>query len=150
MAKILILDIENGGYQLYSDGRVWSNKRGKFLQPHINMFGYPTVKVNNKNRPLHRLLAENFIPNPLNLETVNHLDKDKENWSLDNLDWCSREDNVKHGLQRTYTLLSPDGLLVTFTGMADFCRDNGLTQANISKVIMGQRPHHKGWRLSIG
>ena len=147
MAKVLILDIENGKYRLYSDGRVYSYKRNKYLTPHRNMFGYPVVKVNGRNRPIHRLLAENFIPNPNNLETVNHIDKDKWNWSLDNLEWCSREDNVKHGLQREYTLVSPSGLEITFIGLTEFCRENGLTQANISKVVMGQRPHHKGWRL---
>jgi hypothetical protein len=45
---------------------------------------------------LHRLLAEAFIPNPDNLPCVNHKDGNKLNNSLDNLEWCSYSDNLKH------------------------------------------------------
>lgn len=144
------MSVDIGNYIIFDDGRVFSYKKERFLKPHRNMFGYPTVKIDGKNIPLHRLLAIHFIPNPDNLETVNHKDKDKWNWALNNLEWCSREDNVKHGLQREYTLISPEGEIVSFVGQAEFCRKMGLTQANISKVIMRQRKHHKGWELYLG
>jgi hypothetical protein len=132
---------------VYSNGKVFSKKRQKFLKPWPNMFGYLTIKIDNKATLLHRLLAQSFIPNPLNLETVDHIDNNKLNNDLSNLRWLSREDNAGRAGRGTYTLISPEGKIYTFTGLSEFCRLNSLTQANISKVILKQRPHHKGWRL---
>lgn len=146
-AKILVLDIgKDKSYTISSDGRVYSKKRGKYLEPWLNMFGYLVVKIDNQNQLLHRLLAQSFIPNPDNLATVNHIDKNKTNNDLSNLEWMSIEDNVKHGLRRTYKLLSPKGKVVEFHGMAKFCKENRLTQPLISKVLAGERNHHKNWR----
>lgn len=149
--KILVLDIEgyDGKYQIQSDGNIWSQRRNRYMRPHINMFGYPVVKLTkgkkSKNIPVHRLLASHFIPNPLLLETVNHKDKNKLNNSLENLEWCSREDNVKHGLQRIYKAVSPTGDVIEFLGQAQFCRENNLKQANFSKMLLGQRRICQGW-----
>lgn len=155
--RIATIDGYDGEYILYEDGSVYSHKRNRYLTIYPNEEGYLGVKLSNPSKggkprrgmkhSIHRLLARYFIPNPLNLETVNHIDKDKTNNSLDNLEWMSREDNVKHGLMKSYKLLSPEGDVVEVQGLAEFCRNNNLTQANMSKVIVGQRPHHKGWRL---
>ncbi len=53
---------------------------------------------------IHRIVAEHFIPNPLNLPEVNHIDYDRSNNRVDNLEWCTHESNVKHsaGRQRAY------------------------------------------------
>lgn len=140
-----VIDGYSGKYLIYSDGRVWSKKRNRFLTHFYSSGGYPQVKLDNKHRRIHRLLALAFIPNPDDLETVNHKDRNKSNYDLSNLEWMTRIDNVKDGLMKKYTFISPDGALVTFTGLAEFCRNNDLTQANMSKVLAGERPHHKGW-----
>jgi len=57
---------------------------------------YPRVKLNGKNFQVHRLLAESFIPNPNNLPVVNHKDGNKENKSLDNLEWVTYSENTQH------------------------------------------------------
>ena len=144
MPKILVFDIDDY-YQIYSDGRVFSKKRNKFQTPHVNMFGYLVVKVHNKNIPIHRLLATHFIDNPNNLETVNHKDKNKLNNNLENLEWCSRVDNVKHGLQKLYKAVSPEGVVVEFKGQAEFCKENGLIQPNFSRMLAGARRSCQGW-----
>lgn len=53
------------------------------------------------NRLVHRLVAEAFMPNPLGMPEVNHLDGDKFNNHLDNLEWADREGNAKHSCHKT-------------------------------------------------
>lgn len=58
----------------------------------------PESKVRKKylNRLVHRLVAYAFIPNPEGLLEINHKDGNKENNSVDNLEWCTRAHNVQH------------------------------------------------------
>lgn len=65
---------------------------------------YATVKLRDRHRTVHRLLAIAFIPNPNNYPMVNHIDGDKHNYSLDNLEWCTNDQNMKHA-QRTGLLV---------------------------------------------
>lgn len=88
-------------YQISSLGRVRSlkantrtangiltlKKRGRYLS--VNLYG--------KNYSIHRLVASAFIPNPNNLPVVNHIDEDRTNNSVENLEWCSQKDNCNHG-----------------------------------------------------
>lgn len=56
-----------------------------------------TGNGNKKEFRLHRLIAETFIPNPENLPQVNHIDEDKTNNTVDNLEWCTSSQNSNHG-----------------------------------------------------
>ena len=76
-------------------------KKQKLLKQFIDGRGYLHVKLYNgkgKARSLttHRIVALNFLENPLNLIEVNHIDHNKSNNNLNNLEWISRSDNVKH------------------------------------------------------
>lgn len=73
---------------------------GQKINPDIAQNGYyrVTLAKNGKKKQcyLHRLLAEHFIPNPLNLPQINHKDGIKTNCTLENLEWVTVQENVIH------------------------------------------------------
>lgn len=89
------------GYVINQQGVVIGPK-GTPLTHFLNVDGYPVVyvRLDGKNccKRVHRLLAEAFIPNPTNLPVVNHKDGNKENFSLDNLEWVTIKENCQHAV----------------------------------------------------
>ena len=90
--------LENG-----SVSKLLANGNKIFLKPDLSG-RYLRVKLykNNKGRKvlIHRLVAEHFIPNPLNLPEVNHKDFDRRNNNVENLEWSTRIDNMLHYRQK--------------------------------------------------
>lgn len=90
-------------YTIWSNGLVWSsgNKRHKprFLREYLNNAGYVCVWLSNdkgrKVHYIHRLVAEAFLPKS-SYKEVNHIDGNKQNNSVSNLEWKSRSKNVQH------------------------------------------------------
>lgn len=95
-----------GEYWVSSLGRVMSKKHGstRILKPVRVSNGYLAVDLSMCNIRtkglIHRLVAEAFIPNPDNLPEVNHIDEDKANNCVYNLEWCTREYNHAYGTAR--------------------------------------------------
>ena len=85
-------------YIIYSDGRIWSITRNKFLKPSIHHTGYTRVCINKKDYRIHRLVAETFIPNPNNLPIINHINEIKSDNRVENLEWCTHRHNSTHSL----------------------------------------------------
>lgn len=95
------------GYFVNDKGEVFSNKRGGLqkLKAQSNIDGYNVVNLYQGGKYHHkrvaRLVAEAYLPNPLNLPVVNHIDQGRTDDSLDNLEWCTAQQNsqcsiVKH------------------------------------------------------
>lgn len=105
-----------GYYQISNFGRIKSLNRNETningisrrlkgsLKNSFMSCGYVLVTLSknceNKSHTIHRLVAEAFIPNPDNLDEVNHKDRNKRNNFLSNLEWCTSRENTHHARKR--------------------------------------------------
>ncbi len=92
-----LTDIKNyeGKYKISEDGRVYSCKRNRFLKSYQTRFGYPAIKLEGKGKYIHRLVAETLIPNSEDKPEVNHINHIKTDNRKENLEWVSRNENVR-------------------------------------------------------
>ncbi len=92
---------EFSGYFITEDGVIYSHKRKNVikLKPQVNIDGYHVVTLYRGKkgymRRVNRLVAEAYLPNPDNLEVVNHIDHVKINNHVSNLEWCTVKDNIR-------------------------------------------------------
>ena len=84
------------GYDVSTEGHIRNSKTKRSLKEFVGKDGYLRTQFDGKSRLVHRVIAEAFIDNPERLPEVNHLDGNKSNNSIDNLEWCNRNDNLKH------------------------------------------------------
>lgn len=93
-------NFEEYGLIVSQDGVIF-NAEMKALSVHKDKYGYPKVghtlpSGKRTTFAIHRLLAMAFIPNPLNKPHVNHIDGNKGNFALNNLEWCTPKENSEH------------------------------------------------------
>lgn len=96
-------------YYATSTGQIYSNKTHTYLKQRISRRGYYIVNLSVKGKcktySVHRLIAKAFIPNPNNYPIINHIDGNKLNNNISNLEWCSYKYNsihaVTHNLRNT-------------------------------------------------
>lgn len=105
--------------------------------------GYFTVNLLNKTHTIHRLVAEAFIFNPENKECVNHVDGDKLNNNVKNLEWCTYSENNKHaydkGLKKHNNLVLDTSNGVYYDSAKDACIALGLNQPTVCRYLNGKR-----------
>lgn len=138
-----------GLYAITSCGKVWSYRRKKFLKPYTNEEGYQTVGLydNNKRKLvyIHRLVAEAFIPNPNNYDTIDHIDYNKNNNNVNNLKWMSRKENSrKRRINRAIFCVENETIYPSQLAAAEAL---GLSQGNVSKVCRGLMKQTKGYHF---
>lgn len=93
-----------GHYEVSNKGRIKSLASNRLLSPHNNGVGYLKVELwkdkVGKKKYIHRIVADTFLPNPLNRTEVNHKDSDPANNTLENLEWVSSSENTKHAVYK--------------------------------------------------
>lgn len=161
------------GYMVSNCGRVWSEKSQQFIKVKpMDKHGHLGVCLSVDGIQLyfyiHRLMAKAFIPNPNNYPVVRHLDDDPHNNWIDNLAWGTQRDNAMDALKngRTFTA-DPEirdkaldsvrrPIMATdlntreelhFRGQNEASRILGIQQANIWKVLNGERRQAGGYNF---
>lgn len=138
----------------------------KHMIPTNNGRGYLVICLHKYgkryDRKIHRLVAEAFIPNPDNLPTVNHIDGNKMNNCVDNLEWNTIQENCRHrqdnGLGNieaaTIAKYKPimsinikTGETDTYSSLKEAANTLNCTIKGISKVLRGECKTHKGYRF---
>ena len=146
-----------GLYEVSDQGRVRSLKFGKerILKPALTPQGYLIVGLCKngeiKQCLVHRLVAQTFIPNQNNLPEVNHKDEDKENNSVQNLEWCDRKYNINYGTRtdrcsKPVLQFTKDGEFVKeWKSTKDVQRNLGYFHNNISNCCNGKCKSSNGF-----
>jgi hypothetical protein len=140
--------------------------KGRSILANVGTTGYYYVSLYKNGKQTkkknHRLVAETFIPNPENKPQVNHIDENKLNNNLENLEWVTEKENTNHGtgtlrrglIQGKAVAQFKDGEFVnSFYSIHQAERLTGVKRAHISGVLKGKYKTAKGfeWRwLSDG
>lgn len=129
-----IVESVEKGYFASPSGNVY-NRHGDVMKGAVDHCGYRHIIVNRKNKNVHRIIAETFIPNPDNLKCVNHKDGNKQNNNVSNLEWCTRSENMKHAYRM---------------GLKNSCgAKNGRSKLTEDDVVFIRR-HHKAYDKKFG
>lgn len=172
-----------GCYQVSNLGRIKSIDRyvkcgkngtkfqkGKVIKQSVNKYGYCQVRLSNgrKNKfsyTVHRLVAIAFIQNEIKYKQVNHIDGNKKNNNVDNLEWCNNSYNQIHayktGLQdrskyyagrprRMVAKLSKDlRILEIYDTVTQASKENQISESCIDRVCLKQRKTTHGHKWSF-
>ena len=152
-------------YDVYSDGRIWSYSRNKWLKPSTRKDGYQIVFLyDNEGKPktyyLHRVVYESVTGSPIPKGyEINHISENKTENSITNLELVSHKQNINYGTRNERIAKSntnnqklskqvgafKDGeLVMAFPSIAE-ARRQGFNQANVCNCCIGKLKTHKGF-----
>ena len=162
-----VIEGYEGLYEVSDQGRIkrvsgWKNPKGAYIQAsgiisekNIKKNGYKGVVLSKNGKPtsflIHRLVAQSFIPNPHNLPQVNHIDGDKTNNRVENLEWVTPQQNVRHafdtGLKKPHSQRSIIAILPEekkhFSSLSECSRALGICVSSICRHCQNNKPYKR-------
>ena len=154
-----------GLYEVSNLGRVKSyqkNKNGHLLSFTKSTWGYHLVGLNKdgkrKSFSVHRLVATAFLPKIEGKEVINHIDCDKTNNHVDNLEWCTQKENVQHSVKlghyensgaenKPVLQIEKHGYFQNrFRSICEAARITGIPQQSISSCCNGKLESAGGYK----
>ena len=159
-------------YLVTSYGRILSLKHGDIreLKQSVNNREYFQVNLSKNGKIykklVHRLVAQAFIPNPDNKIQVNHIDEDKTNNCVSNLEWVTAKENCNHGtrnermskslsdgrmkgtnnpMARAVVGFKIDGCDIKYYKYINECKKDGFNESHIAGCCKGKRKSHGGY-----
>lgn len=138
-------------YEVTKNGEIINKRNRHKLIPQPNAKGYLRVSIGGELMFVHRLVAEQYVPNPENKPQVNHKDGNKVNNKVENLEWVTNQENRKHACKNGLHLTGEqcnwsklDWSKVKFIrenkdkyNMVELGRMFGVTRCTIRSVIRG-------------
>ena len=154
----------NGRYKVSKDGKIWSTASDRFIGSNIKG-AYPIVDLRKDGKQniiaIHRIVAEHFIHNPECKPEVNHIDGNKHNNNVSNLEWVTASENRIHawsnklqtneGLVKARRKLTPEQVVEIRERYKPRCKINGtralgrefnISQSQISFIINNKERIH--------
>lgn len=159
-----LYQVSNFGNVKRLEGKIYSYITNKYetrkehmIKTRVNNRGYKitTLSKNSKVKSfaIHRLIAQAFLPNPNNFECVNHLDGNKLNNKIDNLEWCTTQQNIQHAYKNNlmtnnkkidqYSL--DNKFIKIFNSANEASRETGIAQPNITMCALGKKKTAGGY-----
>lgn len=132
-------------------GKVWTTKYDRELHPLVTNRGYLRVNLSKdktvKRVHVHRLVAQAFIPNPDNLSEVDHIDGNKLNNTVENLQWISHSDNMRKACKGYDGKPKPVICIETgkvYKTIKEANRELNIPEAVVSAIVRGEYPAYHG------
>ena len=135
-------------YYVSKCGKVYTGKKNCFLTPRLKKNGYYQVAIYNNSirhdKSIHRLVMETFIPEKKNAH-INHINGNKADNNIENLEWCSVSHNLKHSwasghrsnAHRRKVIMQKEAG-VFYDGLEEAAKVIGIGQSYLSNMLTGK------------
>lgn len=159
-----------GYYEVSNFGRIFAlprvdtlghSRKGHYMKTTKLRNGYLQVALKANGKSLrtaaHRIVATAFLDNPKGYNSVNHIDEDKTNNKVSNLEWCSvlynnmyngRNKRVANKLKKPVVVTDREGKATLFDCARAASRSLGLNEGHVSQCLRGELKHHHGYSFA--